>query len=106
MVLFSKPILLAGGEIAQIGGVKPFFPKFRASNPSATRCYLAGKPKAPKPIPSGDDETERKRGHIDIPPLGMEMGQLPKKWGGKKNGWIEGYLPKPQIIKNSQKLSL
>jgi len=27
---------------------------------------------------------------MDIPPPGMEMGQLAKKLGGKKNGWIAG----------------
>jgi len=28
-------------------------------------------------------------GHMDIPPQGVEMGQLAKKWGWKRNGWMD-----------------
>jgi len=53
-VLFSKPILLAGGKIAQIGADSQFFPDFGPINPLVTRCYLAGKPKDPRPALPGN----------------------------------------------------
>jgi hypothetical protein len=30
--------------------------------------------------------------------LGMEMGQLAKNWGGKRNGWIAPHLPDQKLI--------
>jgi len=60
-VLFSKPILLAGGKIAQIGAESQFSPDFRHTNPSATRCYLADKPKDPRPGRIGSGVPEEKR---------------------------------------------
>ena len=53
-VLFSRPILLAGGRIAQIWAESQFSPDFRQINTSATRCYLAGKPKCPRQAPPGN----------------------------------------------------
>jgi hypothetical protein len=41
-VLFSKPILLAGGKIAQIWAESQFYPDFGHTNVSATRWYRAG----------------------------------------------------------------
>jgi hypothetical protein len=34
----------------------------------------------------------------------MEMGQLGKNWGGKRNAWIAGHLPKGQLIGFSEKI--
>jgi hypothetical protein len=32
-------------------------------------------------------------GHMEISLAGMEVGQLAKKWGEKRNAWIAGHLP-------------
>jgi len=77
-VLFSKPILLAGGKITRIGWVKPIFPRFLASNPSATRCYLAGKPKDPRLSLLGSGERGEKRKPRAHTTPDMKMGQLVK----------------------------
>jgi hypothetical protein len=55
-VLFSKSILLSGGKIAQLGAGSQFSPDFGHTNPSATRCYQAGKPICPRPAPPGNGE--------------------------------------------------
>jgi hypothetical protein len=60
-VLFSKPILLAGDKIAQIWAENQFSPDFGHTNPSATRCYLAGKPKDPRPALIGSGVPEERR---------------------------------------------
>jgi hypothetical protein len=39
-------------------------------------------------------------GHMDIPPAGLETGQLVKNWGGKRNGWIAAHLPPTKLLKN------
>jgi hypothetical protein len=66
-LLFSKPIFLAGGKIVQIGAESQFSPNSVQTNPSATGCYLAGKPRRPSPalISSGEPGARlRPHGHI------------------------------------------
>jgi len=44
---------------------------------------------------------------MDIPPTGMEMGQLAKKLGEeKRNEWIAGHLPQTKLIKNFKELNI
>ncbi len=61
-VLFSKPILLAGGKIAQIWAKSQFSTEYGHINPSATRCLLAGKLKDPRPALIGSGGPGGKRG--------------------------------------------
>jgi len=46
--------------IAQIWAESQFSPEFGHTNPSATRCYLADKPKDPNPAPLCKDEPGEK----------------------------------------------
>jgi hypothetical protein len=44
-------------------------------------------------------------GHIHLPSPCVEVGQLAKKWGGKRNGWVADYLPNPAIIPKPGKVA-
>jgi len=70
-VLFSKPILLAGSKLAQIWAESQFSPDFGHTNPSATRCYLAGKLKDLRPTPPASGEPEERRRPHGHPSPGM-----------------------------------
>jgi hypothetical protein len=43
-MLFSKPMLFAGGRIAQIRMESQFFPEVVLNKPSVTICHFTGKP--------------------------------------------------------------
>jgi hypothetical protein len=59
-VLYSKPILLAGGKIAQLGAESQFSPDFGHTFPTDPRYLTAVELKDPRSAPLDDDEPEEK----------------------------------------------
>jgi len=60
--------------------------------------------KDPRPAPPGNGEAEEKlrlHGHTTF---GHACASWQTNWGGKRNGWIEDYLPTPAIISEPGKV--
>jgi hypothetical protein len=91
-ILFSKPILLAGGRIAKIWAESQFSPDFRHINPSATRCYPAGKPKDPRPAPFDNGAIEQKPRQHEHTTSDVGSRLIGKKLGVERE-MVAGYLP-------------